>query len=1384
VTIEGIADSRDGDLVHVLGYFNFSSGKSDPKSLSALNRLYSLALTGTNKRNSPFAGPPAWLTILEWLQSRLRSLKQEKEIFRESEQAERVIELVWQHLLPEYLDFHSDLLFHQEPEALFNGLFLGRAAECVLQQGGPWGDTDRIVSAAIEQLNDYVGYRPVAVLEGRRLEPYPHEWLRPIPLYIRDVGVAFGPYYEIVSRCLEIIRNTSPHILRDAQFNPENLDELALDPRAYDFDHPVNKRPNYYFGQWDPHLLDQSGSFRRFVLQQVTVDALLARVKEEKDIPRDQLLTEAAAVLAGTMLMASGISGGGVNAFSSTTTLVQLLSVIANYRDQFYSEFLETLVGPHAERLKAESAIRRQPLGGARQQLNTHLAKLRATQVEHVQLARIFARMGNATAAKDESDDVQVPSARILCRIDCLLTIGNQLLRRGELEKAVEIPDQIFDWIERGIHCGALVDPWNILGFAGNFPRFIGTDSTVSDERVEELVHIMEQLFGLMSRLWREAAATNQDQLCARTEQRFKSISNWWRQFAAHEVSDVSATDPQDILESSQLVARALRLWHKGGAASGDIRFWAPHAELFDSPKAYGLVIEALLDRNDFVGAMGLLVHWLSQADRVGLQSGNTSYADFARLWLEQLIESRCQSHTTEAKPDPGAPAVASECPCWGTIEKYFDYLEANGESYWTVPDFQLGSKLEKPKANAELVGDDEPEDEAQSSLYGAAYEGVTYEDSTDDGNEGPVFEEDEGTSEELIGESKRIGEHLTFLVALAQMWKLVSQSVRLLRKTEPEGSPQSSISDALYRWSEQCLSNRDGLIRLLDQVQSYKIVRGGTDTDSMAKYDRKRVVKESLMERILAAAVETADAGRLLIGAILSSDDEGNCVTETLKKLPRDERLTVELFGNLMAGRRSQVEDSFPDFIAVIRDQKLLYVSLARGGNPREILDARVRRRALTHLLTWLPRQGLFYQACRLVDTARHMEHSNPVGHGAVTEFDDLFQIAFKSMVRCLVRNAYQWQQERRNRQEGKGTKRKRISPNQWDAIELDAIVDLNPPEPDQELLVPLLEQLTEILLGSWLSHSRTLRLSVLETMDGAGTWNQLVTFIQKYGKGIFTQGFLKLSNVRAILHQGVGNYLAQAIENRDSDELVPLLEALDAGEISMEDATRWLSVVFEAIIDHYSEYKDYNSTTTQSDRGEMLYMFLDFLRLRVRYDRVCWNLKPVFWAHEVLVHAGCQNSAQQWRRALAERVARESDQYLERLAKLQEVYAMKMPTVADRLNERFVKPMTIDRMRALIRPAIRQLRASDREESHAFDLLVEEAHLMMREPTGVGLDIPAWLLMLEEEVDRVLHNHRAFPQTQRLERSVPWIVVPSSNIQSQLNAVMAHNRALRGPH
>ena len=102
---------------------------------------------------------------------------------------------------------------------------------------------------------------------------------------------------------------TDPDILRLAHFDPEALQELALDPRAYDFNHPVNKRPNYHFGQWDPQHLDTKGRYRRFVVQQVTLDALMRRLIQAEDIPAEERLLEAAAVLAGTILMASGVCG-------------------------------------------------------------------------------------------------------------------------------------------------------------------------------------------------------------------------------------------------------------------------------------------------------------------------------------------------------------------------------------------------------------------------------------------------------------------------------------------------------------------------------------------------------------------------------------------------------------------------------------------------------------------------------------------------------------------------------------------------------------------------------------------------------------------------------------------------------------------------------------------------------------------------------------------------------------------------------------------------------------------------------------------------------------------------------------------------------------------
>jgi hypothetical protein len=70
-------------------------------------------------------------------------------------------------------------------------------------------------------------------------------------------------------------------------------------------------------------------------VQQVTLDGLIERVSAGERKEQNELVFEAAAVLAGTILMASGTSGFGPEAHDSTVTLSSLLPIIAGYRDEF-----------------------------------------------------------------------------------------------------------------------------------------------------------------------------------------------------------------------------------------------------------------------------------------------------------------------------------------------------------------------------------------------------------------------------------------------------------------------------------------------------------------------------------------------------------------------------------------------------------------------------------------------------------------------------------------------------------------------------------------------------------------------------------------------------------------------------------------------------------------------------------------------------------------------------------------------------------------------------------------------------------------------------------------------------------------------------------------
>ena len=485
------------------------------------------------------------------------------------------------------------------------------------------------------------------------------------------------------------------------------------------------------------------GYFERFIFHAVTLEALLDRidacVAELPPVPYSEALLEAASALACTMLMGSGIAGSSPSTYDSNTTLGKLIPVIAGYRDQFYKNLLGSLTGPHQKRLIEESKQRHQPFGAVRQDLNARLAHHRAMQLVNCRLATIFARMGYPEAATKQSKIVPVTSARIHCQIDCLLATAHDAIEANDLEQAFSYVHKIFARLKTGIGCGAIVDPWNIIGFDANYSLFPAMENTVRDHRVFDLLDIMDRIFALLSRITSEAAATDNDNIREDADKEMRLIVDWWRKYAAHEVSSVGAVDPEDLYEAASTVSQALSLWHKGGAAAGDMEFWAPHAEILDSPKAYTLVIDALIQRQDYQTCSALLVHWISQSDLVPLELGDSSFHNLMFRWI---AEQKMMLRSADVQ---GRERV------WKRIRKFYDFLEVNAGDYWQVPDFALtpeGFKKNKdqPSPDADLYAEfdeifEDDRDNGPDELFRAAYDDVTYNDSTNDGIEGEVHD-------------------------------------------------------------------------------------------------------------------------------------------------------------------------------------------------------------------------------------------------------------------------------------------------------------------------------------------------------------------------------------------------------------------------------------------------------------------------------------------------------------------------------------------------------------------------------------------------------------------------------------------------------------------
>ncbi|HVU87040.1 MAG TPA: hypothetical protein VHD36_06950 [Pirellulales bacterium] len=1282
-------------LRKVLGYLNLSSGTFDAQFYASVNDAFAAAAADSR------AGQPAWRTLREQLDAELTAVAGQIAGFESTDQAAALVRLVFDSILPEYKKFHKDLLAHQNEEALYQPFFIAKACALALAQEGPWTETPRIVRGAVARLNDFIGHRPVVVLRtAQKIEPYRHEWVCPIPLFVAGAGVAAGRYHDMIAATLDVLRATDREVLDRASFDPHHLQELALDPRAYDFDHPANKRPNYHFGQWDPHTIDNSGRYTRFVLQAVTLDALLERVEEASGDEAAFRLQEAAVVLAGTMLMAAGVSGSGPESHDSDTTLANLLPRIAAYRDDFYRRRLAETDGPAGDRLRSEAATLRQPFAGARHDLNSRLARLRGVQLQHVRLARLFATMGNLEATTRQAQIVPVASARMLSKISGQITIGHLALERGDVAEAARLLAEVDDLLRRAIDCGAVVDPWNILGFQGQFSLFPAMENSVRDHRVDVLVHLVTRIFSLVVRTAADAAAAGQDVLLEQVLAQLNAFATWWDRFGTLEVSGVDSVSGRESVDAATAIARALGAWRQAGATGGDIAFWRKHVAEFQSPRAYALVIRTLLDKRDFLAATGLLVQWLSESEGMPLEEGEYSLRQLTLRGLKLLLP------TDASVPEPS----------WPLVGRLFDYVEANAGDYWDVP--QLAFVVNKNGGH----GDNDDDD---ANLFQAAYEDVTYLDTTDDGTDSSLFGGSEPASDyELDLEAARLRSRLGFLRTLAQL-----RTMCAVASATTTTNPLAENLAAQYEHAARC---EEGLAQLLTALHQYRIAEPAGTHTSLVEYDRRRRVKESLLAEVAATAVEAAAAARW-IRAAASTDGEGAAANAT--PLPRFETLATPLLRALLEGNADAARASFPALRAEFEQQPILYVPLSRGGDPEQFVRTQSLRQLLVDLLTILPRAGLLAETCQLITVAIAMERHRPKGDRAITEFDRLFETGYRALVTAVV----------------------------------EAATSNEQPAADAEL-VETLQSLTEPLLRLWLEHSRSVRLSALEKLAEPERFKSLVEFVERYGHDLFTQKFLNPGSLRAILDQGAENYLRLLEEEPDTAQPLKLIEDLSADEppLTRAAAAAQLQTIAEVIVENYNEYKDYNSTTTQSDHGELLYTLIDCLRLKASYERVCWNIRPIVQAHEVLMRHGQIDTAELWRRALAERTGEAADALQKQFEALGQRYQMRLPSIAARLAERFVRPLVVDGLRALVAPAIEEIRAGDPGE--AFLRLESEIRELAEQPAGSGVDVPAWLAALEEEAARAQAESSDHDAAADLQARVRPVRLTLADVQRQL--------------
>src|SRR5205814_1321057 len=121
---------------------------------------------------------------------------------------------------------------------------------------------------------------------------------------------------------------------------------------------------------------------------------------------------------------------------------------------------------------------------------------------------------------------------------------------------------------------------------------------------------------------------------------------------------------------------------------------------------------------------------------------------------------------------------------------------------------------------------------------FSAAYEGVTYRDSTDDDNEGAIAEGAPFQGDfPLEQERPRLEKRLAFLSLVARLWQIAVQSRR-------------ELAPEFEAWLGTARANYSQLLELLDAIHALAVPEAVGAFDALVEHDRRQTVKEHLLNR------------------------------------------------------------------------------------------------------------------------------------------------------------------------------------------------------------------------------------------------------------------------------------------------------------------------------------------------------------------------------------------------------------------------------------------------------------------------------------------------------------------------------------------------------